>query len=70
VPYDVLASGSAELVDRFLRPALRDELHDAHAVTEEPAGSDPSGIRARARHGDGGWGIALLEDAQVRAGVA
>jgi acyl-CoA dehydrogenase len=55
--YNVLASGSAEQVDRWLRPALRGELHDAYAVTEELAGSDPSGIRTRARRGDGGWVI-------------
>jgi acyl-CoA dehydrogenase len=35
--YNVLASGSAEQVDRYLRPALRGELHDAYAVTEEHA---------------------------------
>src|SRR6476659_230633 len=42
--YNVLAHGSPEQIDRWLRPALRGELHDAYAVTEEHAGSDPSGI--------------------------
>src|SRR4051795_9349077 len=55
--YNVLASGSVEQIDRWLRPALRGELHDAYAVTEEHAGSDPSGIATRARRRAGGWVI-------------
>ena len=42
-------TGSPEQIDRYLRPALRGELHDAYAVTEEHAGSDPSGIATTAR---------------------
>jgi acyl-CoA dehydrogenase len=55
--YNVLGSGSAEQIDRWLRPALRGEIHDAYAVTEALAGSDPSGIRTRAVRSDGGWVI-------------
>ena len=55
--YNVLASGSPEQIDRYLRPALRGELHDAYAVTEEGAGSDPSQITTTAVRGDGGWVI-------------
>jgi alkylation response protein AidB-like acyl-CoA dehydrogenase len=56
--YNVLASGSPEQVERWLAPALRGELHDAYAVTEEHAGSDPSGIRSTATPlEDGGWRI-------------
>jgi acyl-CoA dehydrogenase len=55
--YNVLASGSPEQIDRYLRPALRGELHDAYAVTEAGAGSDPSGITTRAERRDGGWVI-------------
>jgi acyl-CoA dehydrogenase len=55
--YNVLASGSPEQIDRYLRPALRGELHDAYAVTEEGAGSDPSQITTRAVRSDGGWVI-------------
>ena len=55
--YNVLASGTEAQIDRWLRPALRGELHDAYAVTEAEAGSDPSGIRARAVRSDGGWVI-------------
>ena len=55
--YNVLASGSEEQIDRWLRPALRGELHDAYAVTEEHAGSDPSGIATTAVRSDGGWVI-------------
>jgi alkylation response protein AidB-like acyl-CoA dehydrogenase len=56
--YNVLAQGSPEQIDRWLRPALRGELHDAYAVTEEHAGSDPSGIATTAAPvpgPGGGW---------------
>ena len=55
--YNVLAHGSPEQIDRWLQPALRGELHDAYAVTEELAGSDPSGIATTATRVDGGWRI-------------
>jgi acyl-CoA dehydrogenase len=55
--YNVLASGTREQIERYLRPALRGELHDAYAVTEAEAGSDPSGIATTARKSDGGWVI-------------
>jgi acyl-CoA dehydrogenase len=55
--YNVLASGSPEQIERYLKPALRGELHDAYAVTEESAGSDPSRIETRAERRDGGWVI-------------
>jgi len=55
--YNVLASGSPEQIDRWLRPALRGELHDAYAVTEAGAGSDPSRIETRAVRDGGGWVI-------------
>jgi alkylation response protein AidB-like acyl-CoA dehydrogenase len=55
--YNVLASGSPEQIERYLKPALRGELHDAYAVTEAEAGSDPSGITTTATPKDGGWVI-------------
>ena len=55
--YNVLASGSAEQIERYLKPALRGELHDAYAVTEANAGSDPSRIETRAERRDGSWVI-------------
>ena len=55
--YNVLAHGTQAQIDRYLRPALRGELHDAYAVTEEHAGSDPSGIATTATRLDGGWRI-------------
>jgi acyl-CoA dehydrogenase len=55
--YNVLASGTPEQIERYLRPALRGELHDAYAVTEAEAGSDPAGIATTARKRDGGWVI-------------
>jgi acyl-CoA dehydrogenase len=53
----VLGSGSPEQIERYLKPALRGELHDAYAVTEAEAGSDPSRIATTARPSDGGWVI-------------
>jgi acyl-CoA dehydrogenase len=55
--YNVLASGTPEQIERYLKPALRGELHDAYAVTESDAGSDPSRIMATAKRSDGGWVI-------------
>jgi acyl-CoA dehydrogenase len=55
--YNVLASGTPEQIERYLKPALRGELHDAYAVTEADAGSDPSRIRTTARRREGGWVI-------------
>ena len=55
--YNVLANGSPEQIERYLKPALRGELHDAYAVTEAEAGSDPSGIATTATKSDGGWVI-------------
>ncbi len=55
--YNVLASGTPEQIDRYLRPALRGELHDAYAVTEADAGSDPSRIKTTAKKTESGWVI-------------
>jgi acyl-CoA dehydrogenase len=55
--YNVLASGTPEQIERYLKPALRGELHDAYAVTEANAGSDPSMIESTARRTDSGWVI-------------
>jgi acyl-CoA dehydrogenase len=55
--YNVLAHGTEEQIERYLRPALRGELHDAYAVTEEHAGSDPSRIATTATRSNGGWRI-------------
>jgi acyl-CoA dehydrogenase len=53
--YNVLASGTPEQIERYLKPALRGELHDAYAVTEADAGSDPSRIATTAVRSHGGW---------------
>src|SRR5580658_2450737 len=56
--YNVLASGTAEQIERWLAPALRGEAGgDAYAVTEALAGSDATAIETTARRGDGGWVI-------------
>jgi acyl-CoA dehydrogenase len=55
--YNVLANGTPEQIERYLKPALRGELHDAYAVTEAGAGSDPSMIQTTARRTGSGWVI-------------
>ena len=55
--YNVLASGTPEQIERWLKPALRGELHDAYAVTEIDAGSDPSRISTTATRTGDGWVI-------------
>jgi acyl-CoA dehydrogenase len=55
--YNVLASGTPEQIERYLKPALKGELHDAYAVTEAEAGSDPSRIQTTATKTDSGWVI-------------
>jgi alkylation response protein AidB-like acyl-CoA dehydrogenase len=55
--YNVLAHGTPAQIDRYLKPALRGELHDAYAVTEEHAGSDPSRIATTATRIEGGWRV-------------
>ncbi len=52
--YTVLAHGTPAQIDRWLRPGLRGESQDAYAVTEEHAGSDPSGIATTAVRTDAG----------------
>lgn len=46
--YNVWRAGTPEQIERWLIPALRGEVHDAYAVTEAQAGSDPSGIATTA----------------------
>ena len=55
--YNVLAHGTQAQTERYLKPALRGELHDAYAVTEEHAGSDPSRIATTATRIEDGWRI-------------
>jgi acyl-CoA dehydrogenase len=57
--YNVWSVGSAEQIDRWLRPMLRGEAQDAYAVTEALAGSDPSGIETVAERlpAGAGWRV-------------
>jgi alkylation response protein AidB-like acyl-CoA dehydrogenase len=56
--YNVLGSGTAAQIERYLLPALSGAAGgDAYAVTEAQAGSDPGGIASTARRSDGGWVI-------------
>jgi acyl-CoA dehydrogenase len=50
----IVASGDADLIDRFVRPTLAGELIGSLAVTEPDAGSDVGALRTRAvRDGSG-----------------
>ncbi len=49
--------GSAELKERYLRPALAGDHVAAIAVTEPDAGSDVAGLRTRARRDGDDWVI-------------
>jgi hypothetical protein len=68
--YNVLAAGSPEQIDRYLRPALRGERQDAYAVTEEHAGSDPSGIATTAERTEAGWRINGVKWFVTSGGIA
>jgi len=49
----IVASGDADLVDRFVRPTLAGDMIGSLAITEPEGGSDVAGIRTRAvRDGD------------------
>jgi alkylation response protein AidB-like acyl-CoA dehydrogenase len=51
----ILAQGTDEQKDRWLRPMARGELLGAFALSEADAGSDAAAMVAQARRGDGGW---------------
>ncbi len=53
--YNVLSAGTLDQIDRYLRPALRGEGWVSYAVTEEHAGSDPSGIATSAERVGDRW---------------
>ena len=55
--YNVLGAGTAEQVERYLVPSLRGTASLSYAVTEEFAGSDPSGILTTARRDGDDWVI-------------
>jgi alkylation response protein AidB-like acyl-CoA dehydrogenase len=55
--YNVLALGTPEQIETYLRPTLAGERADAYAVTERDAGSDASGIKAIAERVEGGFRI-------------
>jgi acyl-CoA dehydrogenase len=49
----IIASGNADLIDRYAKPTLAGDMIGSLAVTEPEAGSDVSGLRTRAvRDGD------------------
>ncbi len=55
--YNVLALGTDEQIDTYLRPTLVGERADAYAVTERNAGSDAAGIETTAVRVDDGFHV-------------
>jgi alkylation response protein AidB-like acyl-CoA dehydrogenase len=51
----ILAQGSDEQKERWLRPMARGELLGGFALSEADAGSDAASLAAQARRVDGGW---------------
>ncbi len=51
----LLASGSEEQKERWLKPMARGEMLGAFALSEADAGSDAASLSAQARRVDGGW---------------
>ncbi|HEU4557797.1 MAG TPA: acyl-CoA dehydrogenase family protein [Longimicrobium sp.] len=51
----ILANGTDEQKERWLRPMARGELLGAFSLSEPDAGSDAAALQAQARQVDGGW---------------
>jgi hypothetical protein len=51
----ILAHGSAEQKERWLKPMARGELLGAFSLSEPDSGSDAASMQAQARRADGGW---------------
>jgi len=69
VPH-IVASGNADLIDRFVRPTLAGETIGALAITEPGGGSDVAGLTTRARREGTGFvvdGAKLYITSGVRA---
>ena len=66
----IVASGNADLIDRFARPTLAGELIGSLAITEPGGGSDVAGLRTRAVRDGGDYvvdGVKLYITSGVRA---
>ncbi len=51
----ILAHGSEEQKERWLKPMARGELLGAFSLSEPDSGSDAASLTAQARRADGGW---------------
>jgi alkylation response protein AidB-like acyl-CoA dehydrogenase len=51
----ILAHGTAEQQERWLKPMARGELLGGFALSEADSGSDAASLSAQARRADGGW---------------
>jgi len=54
---NVLAHGTGDQIERYLRPGLRGERSECYAITEADAGSDPGGVVGTARRRGDRWVI-------------
>ncbi|MGW4497013.1 acyl-CoA dehydrogenase family protein [Micromonospora sp. NPDC004336] len=64
----IVASGDAELVDRYVRPTLAGTMVGALAITEPDGGSDVAGIRTTARR-DGDHYVVNGSKTYITSGV-
>ncbi|SCL62157.1 acyl-CoA dehydrogenase [Micromonospora citrea] len=64
----IVASGDAELVDRYVRPTLAGTMIGALAITEPDGGSDVAGIRTTARR-DGDHYVVNGSKTYITSGV-
>src|SRR5262249_48877547 len=55
---------SAQQIEKWVKPLIREEMHEWYANTEADAGSDVDGIQATARH-EGGHYILNREEKHV-----
>lgn len=56
-PRELVEMATEDQIQRFVMPVIRGETREAWAVTEPGAGSDVSGIKARAERHGGAWVI-------------
>ncbi|MGC4791372.1 acyl-CoA dehydrogenase family protein [Micromonospora sp. DT178] len=64
----IVASGDAELIDRYVRPTLAGTMIGALAITEPDGGSDVASIRTHARR-DGGHYVVNGSKTYITSGV-
>ncbi len=70
IGYDIYRHGTAEQVERYVRPLLEGQAVGALAITEPDAGSDMSAIRTKAIRTAEGWRISGEKMFITNGGIA